>query len=594
MTAYHSLIEVARLQEGEKVLIHAAAGATGQLAILVAQSVGAEVFATVGCNEKKEILLRNFGIPTDHIFYSRNASFKKGIMRVTKGYGVDVVLNSLVGNGLHASLECVAPYGRFVELGKADIKANSSLPMACFANNVYFSAVDLRHIYYFRRDAGYRLITKTMELFKDGTLQCPYPLHVYPVSSIEEAFRYFQSGKNTGRIVITAGPDDTIRKCALHRRQWAFHEEATYVIVGGLGGLGRAIVSWMVSKGAKHFILLSRSGAEPKAGRQLRSGLAEQGVVVAVEKCDASFADQLSEALKKSLETMPPIRGCINAAMELNDSLFENMTFMQWEKTIRSKCHTSWNLHNLLPDDLDFFVLLSSLTSVLGNPGQSNYSAGCAFQDALARYRTYNNQKALSLNLGLMRTIGAVAENKNLHRNFKIASLRPIEETEHLALLDIYCDPSHPVLQPDKSQIAIGIMTPAEILAKNLEPDELLHRPLFASFSRSRGALQQAGVERNTNYTALFRQIESEEGKIAIVVDALARKLARALSISPDEVELDKPLYSFGVDSLVAVELKNWIRKEFAAEVAVFDIMGGTTVEMMGGIVTKASIMGRV
>jgi len=269
------------------------------------------------------------------------------------------------------------------------------------------------------------------------------------------------------------------------------------------------------------------------------------------------------------------------------------MTYMQWERTIRSKCHTSWNLHNLLPNDLDFFILLSSLTAILGNPAQSNYSAGCTFQDALARYRICHQQKALSINLGLMRTIGIVAENKNLHRNFKVASLRPIEEAEFLALLDIYCDPSHPLLSPDKSQVAVGLMTPADVIAKNQEPDELLHRPLFTGFSQGKGGSEQNSTDDSINAMALFRQAESDEDRIIIVIEALARKLARALGISPDEIEPDKPLHSFGVDSLVAVELKNWMRKEFAAEVAVFDIMGGTTVEMVGGIVTKASKLGK-
>ena len=188
ITAYHSLIEVARLQKGEEVLIHAASGGTGQLAVLVAQMVGAEVFATVGFDDKKELLMDQFGIPADHIFYSRNTTFAKGIMRITNGYGVDVVLNSLVGEGLRASWGCVAPYGRFIELGKADIKANSSLPTASFANNVSFSAVDLRHIAYFRKEAGRRLLDKTMKLVEDGTIHCPRPLHVYSVSSVEAAF----------------------------------------------------------------------------------------------------------------------------------------------------------------------------------------------------------------------------------------------------------------------------------------------------------------------------------------------------------------------------------------------------------------------
>jgi NADPH:quinone reductase-like Zn-dependent oxidoreductase len=151
-----------------------------------------------------------FGIPEDHIFSSRNTSFAQGIMRVTKGYGVDVVLNSLSGDGLRASWECVAPYGRFVEIGKADIKANSSLPMASFAKNVSFSAVDLFHIAQSDEELTSRLLNTTMDLLTRGLIEHPSPLHIYPGSEVEQAFRYLQSGRSSGRIVIGIDHDDVV------------------------------------------------------------------------------------------------------------------------------------------------------------------------------------------------------------------------------------------------------------------------------------------------------------------------------------------------------------------------------------------------
>ena len=211
ITAYYSLAEVARLQKGEKILIHAASGATGQLAIQIAKLIGAEIFVTVGFDFKKQHLIDLYGIPSDHIFYSRNTTFAKGIMRLTNGYGVDIVLNSLVGEGLRASWECVAPYGRFVEIGKADINANSSLPMAAFANNVSFFAVDLRHIALNRKQMGRDLLHKTMDLVGEGNIHCPRPLNLFPVSDVEGAFRYLQSGKNTGRIIIQIDPSAKVQ-----------------------------------------------------------------------------------------------------------------------------------------------------------------------------------------------------------------------------------------------------------------------------------------------------------------------------------------------------------------------------------------------
>lgn len=210
LTARHSLVNVARLQSGETVLIHSGAGSTGQMAIALAQMIGAEVFATVGVDEKKSLLTSRFGIPDDHIFYSRDTSFAKGLKRLTGGRGVDVVVNSLSGDGLRASWECVAPYGRFIEIGKADIRANSSLPMGNFAKNVTFAAVDMLHICQTNDSMACQLLRDTVELFAQGELQGPGPLHMFSVSDIEKAFRYIQSGANTGRIVVTAGCKDNV------------------------------------------------------------------------------------------------------------------------------------------------------------------------------------------------------------------------------------------------------------------------------------------------------------------------------------------------------------------------------------------------
>lgn len=222
LTAWRSLAEVARLQEGEKVLIHAASGATGQLSVQIARHLGAEVFATVGYDYKKQLLLDSYvhdkTIAEDHVLYSRDTTFSKGIMRLTDGNGVDVVLNSLVGEGLRQSWECIAPYGRFVEIGKADIHANSNLPMRHFAKNVSFSAVDLRHHMLSRPDLGSKLLQDVVELMNSGRIYAPTPVHKYRVSDVEDAFRYFQSGKNTGRVIIEIDPCAEVKvRVTLHR-----------------------------------------------------------------------------------------------------------------------------------------------------------------------------------------------------------------------------------------------------------------------------------------------------------------------------------------------------------------------------------------
>jgi NADPH:quinone reductase-like Zn-dependent oxidoreductase len=221
LTAWYSLVDVARLTKDDKILIHSAAGGTGQLAVQIAKMVGAEIFVTVGYEHKKKLLMEEYGIPADHIFYSRDLSFAQGVMRVTKGYGVDVVLNSLTGEGLRASWDCVAPCGRFVEIGKADIYSNAPLPMSAFRNNVSFLAVDLRHLHYHKLDLMRRVFTASMQRVLDGTLKCPFPCHTFSVTNIQDAFRFIQGGQNTGRVVVTVEPEDKVQvnslgKCVTH------------------------------------------------------------------------------------------------------------------------------------------------------------------------------------------------------------------------------------------------------------------------------------------------------------------------------------------------------------------------------------------
>lgn len=225
ITAYHGLITLGRLQRGESVLIHSAAGATGQLAISVAQMVGAKIFATVGHEDKKRFLVERLGIPADHIFHSRDTSFKKAIMRMTAGRGVDVVYSSLSGESLRASWECVAPFGRFIDISKADILSNASLPMFQFGKNISFFAVDLHH-YMIDNPLPFRhLLKTTVNLFAAGLIQYPQTITCFPLSQVERAFRSMQGGKNIGRIILTASPDDLV-PVSMSLRQWTMMPDA--------------------------------------------------------------------------------------------------------------------------------------------------------------------------------------------------------------------------------------------------------------------------------------------------------------------------------------------------------------------------------
>lgn len=264
------------------------------------------------------------------------------------------------------------------------------------------------------------------------------------------------------------------------------------------------------------------------------------------------------------------------------------MTLTQWEETSRSKIESSWNLHALLPN-LDFFILLSSVSGVVGNPGQSNYAAGCTFQDALARYRSQQGQKAISIDLGVMRSVGIVAESEKLQKHFQGSKgFIQIEEAEFLSLLNICCDPSY---QPGEQQcqMVMGLETPASLLTRSVEPPEVLQRPLFARFSQLPGRSASSSDGTAVDAGQLFRQAETMAERAQVVVEALSKRLARTLAIKLEDVDTHQALHAYGVDSLIAVEFRSWLGKEFLADVPVFEIVSGKTIESVGELVAKTS-----
>lgn len=210
VTAHYSLVTLANLQKEDSVLIHSATGGTGQMALQIAQAIGAEVYVTVGTEEKRQLVKELYGVPETHILYSRDLSFSKELLRKTDGKGVDVVVNSLSGEALLASWECVAPFGRFIELGKADIQANSKLPMSKFFGEVSFHAVAVDYIVEHRPDMIQKHLQSVIAMLENGTIKVASPLHLYPVSEVEAAFRSMQSGTNTGKMVLTLSPMDVV------------------------------------------------------------------------------------------------------------------------------------------------------------------------------------------------------------------------------------------------------------------------------------------------------------------------------------------------------------------------------------------------
>jgi NAD(P)-dependent dehydrogenase (short-subunit alcohol dehydrogenase family) len=367
----------------------------------------------------------------------------------------------------------------------------------------------------------------------------------------------------------------------------SFLENATYVLSGGLGGIGRSVAKWMVSKGARNLVFLSRSGGSSEAARALLEDLKLQGCNAQAFGCDVSDFSALEAIIGQCEESMPRIKGCVQGAMQLKDSAFETMPWSSFQAAVLPKVHGSWNLHAVLPEDMDFFVMLSSICGIIGNRGQANYAAGNTYQDALAHYRHSKGLAATAIDLGSMLSVGFIAEHEQSANVYAVAA-ETIREDELHAILEYHMDPRHKDTR--QAQVTVGLTTKAAFQSKGIPQPSFLQHPLFTLLQSSASfGTADAEEESFSAARAAMRSVRSLEEASGIVLDMLVRRLASVMGIPLEGVEPGKPVHYYGVDSLVAVEFRNWLAKNLDAEVEVLDIMGDDSMAMLAEKIAKAS-----
>lgn len=377
---------------------------------------------------------------------------------------------------------------------------------------------------------------------------------------------------------------------------YSLDPNATYVVAGGLGGIGRAISRWLAQRGAKHLMLLSRSGASGSAASQeLVDDLTADGVNVATPRCDIANLASLQAVVAECAQTMPPIKGCLQASMVLRDATFSNMSFSDWNLSTLAKVQGSWNLHAALPSGMDFFVMLSSVCGIFGNGGQSNYAAGNTYQDALSEYRRGAGEKSTTLDLGIILAEGWLAENRAvMDRLIRLGIFLLVNHADLFAMFDYYCNPALPLAATFQSQLVTGLELPANIQAAGSEIPGAMRNPLFAHMRQidSRTQAVENAAAQGSDLKSAFRAAASDDEARDVVAEALRVKLSRMLGIAYKDIEVGHRIESLGVDSLVAVEVRNWLSKETAADVAVFEILGGATlVDLAHTVVTKSAVV---
>ena len=429
LTAYYSLHHLARLSRGERILIHAAAGGVGLAAVQIAQLAGAEIFATAGSPEKRSYL-KSMRVP--HIMDSRSLSFADEIMKTTGGRGVDVVLNSLPGEYITRSLAILTAYGRFVEIGKTDIYQNKPMGLFPFRNNLSYFALDLERVCRERPAVVRSMLLELMDLFQKSSLK-PLPHNIFPIEDAANAFRYMARRKNIGKVVLSFTSVESRDRSV---RSIAPRADATYLITGGHGGLGLAVARWLVEKGARHLVLLGRSGASAARNKNWPPNSRQKARQITTIQADIANESDVARALAEIRAGMPPLLGVIHAAGVLDDHLLMNLDAESFRRVLAPKVLGAWNLHTLTADlPLDFFVVFSSVASVLGSPGQANYAAANAFLDGLAHERRAQGLPCLSVNWGPWAEVGMAARASS-GRSPASRVMHPLAPAQALAALN--------------------------------------------------------------------------------------------------------------------------------------------------------------
>lgn len=567
-TAYNALVRVARAERGKSILIHSGAGGVGQSAIQLAQHFGMIVFATVGSDDKRRLLSETYGIPDDHIFSSRDPSFAKGVRRITSGRGVDVVLNSLAGEVLRQSWYCIAPFGTFVEIGLKDIQNNSRLDMRPFMQDATFSFFNLSRMMKENPQVVNSLLEGTFHLIREGVLKPVAPLTSFPICDVEKAFRMMQAGKHRGKIALSWVQDRPVPTLIKSRSKLKLSENSTYVLAGGLGGLGRSLAHFLADIGARHLCFISRSGSKSSKAGQLLAELQQRGVNASAYKGDISSMRSLERVLMQCNKENPPIKGVIQCAMVLRDTLFEKMTHEQWLESLRPKVEGSHNLDRLIPDGADFFVMLSSFVGIFGNVTQSNYAAGCAFQDALAHERRGRGQKAVAIDLGIMRDVGYPAEHGATGQLKAWEVPFGMHETELHSLMHLA------IAGETSAQIVTGFATGDAVKEAGIGWPLSFTDPKFSILAHT-GKSQSVQTSSGNKSQVLQDSIANSSSKRdaqEYIKDALRARVAKSLQMPISDVDTNRPLHAHGVDSLVAVEIRTWLFQDLKANVSIFDL----------------------
>ncbi|KAI9688389.1 MAG: Type I Iterative PKS [Bathelium mastoideum] len=577
LASMYSLFDMANLRKGQSVLIHSASGGVGLSCIQLAQHMNAEIYVTVGTDEKRKFLADSYGIPQSRIFSSRNVDFAKKILQATNGRGIDVIVNSLTGEMLDESWRICADGGTFVEIGKKDIVDRNMISMEPFDRNCSFRAMDFSYTKDISNPLISRLLGQIFDLIGAGHISPIHPITTFGFDDITSALAYIRSGRHVGKVVISNGPKSDVQvSIRPAMRKLVLRSDASYLVVGGLKGLCGNLAIYMAQQGARRIIVCSRSGVSDEASKKTLMNCLAYGCEIVEAKGDVVDVKFMRKVFR---EASPAIAGVVQGAMILRDKPYETMTVEEYQTAVYAKTSGTWTLHQVSTEQkqaLDFFTMLSSISGIVGKKGQANYSAANTFLDAFAKYRQSLGLRANSVDLGLIEDVGYVAEQGGMDSHFDKRQWTPIMEGTLRKILSYsILQQTAPINASSSAQLITGIGFP-------LPDDSDLAREARFGYLFARSASSGAdteGSQSDQTIRAFLMMHKSGADKAAltkVAVELMAAQFTRILRLET-EMEPGKPLMAYGVDSLASVELRNWARMELGADLTTLDITNASS-----------------
>ncbi|QPG96188.1 t1pks [Epichloe festucae Fl1] len=600
-SAYYALVHMGRAKPGKTILIRGGASAHGLAAIQIAKLIGVNILASVtgeDCNEQRRTL-ESHEVPAGSIFNAESNDFVRDILNASGGKGVDVIYDTTPGNAA-TNTKCVKRGGVIVQLTSETAHSgghNINMGSSC----VTVVNFDIRQL--LRDDEAFvaELMEAAFQFLSDKQRRdtiSPSDITSFRVDTLGDALRHVQKAPFHGLCTISSASENkgivpVVCKEMAKSLDDAIDPDGTYLLAGGLGGLGRSVSELLVTHGAKHLAFVSRSGASSASSQSFIKDLQERGVDAKAYSVDICDETALRTIIKDKISSeMPPIRGVFQCAAVIRDGMFDNMTHQSWTSAIEPKVIGSWNLVKAMPGGIDspFYVFLASSAGVIGNRGQANYAAGNSFQDALAHHCRLQGKHAVSIDLGPVLGAGMLTGDEEVLDKLRANGFYGIRHDDFLSVVKhAITMEMGPMRTSTPAQVILGVGT-GGLLRQNKPADPYWSRTALYAYlnliDMPPPDLTSSGADgRAIDLKTALARAPSAEAAAALVRNGLANMLAKAMSMLPEEVDVNRPPNTYGVDSLVAVGVRNWVLGNCTVEVSVFEVLSNDTISQMASTI---------